>query len=451
MIAPAPSSPSLRTRSFWLVALGATAVSYAAAYRQVITHPDRVGDFFQDWASARNYFEGLPIYTPQAETAERYLGYRHDPRNGVFVRVNGHPPAGVLVALPLAKLPYREAYWLWSAISLAIFVAVAAAALRFETGTFATWYWLPLLAVACGNPLAQHLVMGQISLVIAALVVGIAIADDRGRQVLAGVLWGTAVALKLFPVALVVYFLALRRGRTILAGTLTAAAWLGASYYLFGRQTYVDYVQTAMPEVLRYRDWWLNYSVTGLWYKLFDGASGQTLPIMVAPAVARYGATVTIALVLIATTAIVWRSRSRRDARRTGFAVAVAAMLLASPITWDHYFLILLWPMLRIGLRLPQSLLLRSAYGASLFVLWLNPYVLFAYVTRGGRVISYEQTLMVLSWPFYALGVAFVLGAIESLRSALQPSGRDLSTPSTEADARATTPVAVNGGSFLAT
>jgi hypothetical protein len=443
MIASAPSSPSWRVRWFWIVALVVTAVGYGAAYRQVVANPDRVGDFFQDWASARNYFEGLPIYTPQAETAERYLGYRHDPRNGVFVRVNGHPPASVLAALPLAKLSYRDAYWLWSAISLALFFAVAAAALRFETGTFGSWYWLPLLTVACGNPLVQHLLMGQLSLVIAALVVGIAIADDRGRHVLCGVLWGTAVALKLFPIALVVYFLALRRGRTILAGSVTAAAWVGASFYLFGSQTYADYVQTAMPEVLRYRDWWLNYSVTGMWYKLFEGASGQALPIVAAPEIARYGAMLTIAAILASAAWIAWCSRGRGDARRTSLAVAVVAMLLASPITWDHYFLILLWPMLRIGIRLPQSTLLHAAYGAALFAFWLNPYVLFAYVTRGGRMISSGQTLAVISWPFYALCLAFLLGALAARRFAQQTSNDSRSTSPTAGRAAAATEVVV--------
>ena len=32
-------------------------------------------DLFQDWASARNFLDGLPIYTPHSVTIPRYLGY----------------------------------------------------------------------------------------------------------------------------------------------------------------------------------------------------------------------------------------------------------------------------------------------------------------------------------------------------------------------------------------
>src|SRR5437773_7510956 len=38
-------------------------------------------DFIQEWASARNRFTGLPIYTPQRITVERYLRLTPNPND----------------------------------------------------------------------------------------------------------------------------------------------------------------------------------------------------------------------------------------------------------------------------------------------------------------------------------------------------------------------------------
>ena len=63
---------------------------------------DRGLDFFQDWASARNYLLGEPIYTPH-EVTLRKMGVRVDPNNPFFVPVNAHPPTSVLIAV--CRLP----------------------------------------------------------------------------------------------------------------------------------------------------------------------------------------------------------------------------------------------------------------------------------------------------------------------------------------------------------
>src|SRR5579885_1458159 len=80
-------------------------------------------DFFQEYASARNYREGLPIYTEQTLTVPRYLGYEvraDDPYK--FLRFNAHPPASVLLALPLTSLSYPDAFLVWNLLTLAAMV-----------------------------------------------------------------------------------------------------------------------------------------------------------------------------------------------------------------------------------------------------------------------------------------------------------------------------------------
>ena len=68
---------------------------------------DRVNDFFQEWASARNYWGGLPIYTDHTVTLPLYLDL--DPSNPRYslIEVNAHPPTSVLLAASagISRLP----------------------------------------------------------------------------------------------------------------------------------------------------------------------------------------------------------------------------------------------------------------------------------------------------------------------------------------------------------
>jgi hypothetical protein len=62
------------TLAFWLLILrGPMFVESLRAPNEYIP------DFFQEYASARNWFEGLPIYTPHRITAPRDLGSQVDP------------------------------------------------------------------------------------------------------------------------------------------------------------------------------------------------------------------------------------------------------------------------------------------------------------------------------------------------------------------------------------
>ena len=71
------------------------------------------------------------------------------------------------------------------------------------------------------------------------------------------------------------------------------------------------------------------------------------------------------------TVAVCWSS-STRDDRDRAFALAVVAMLLVSPITWTHYFLLLLMPLALLWMRSTAGAGM-WATGAVLAVLWLPP------------------------------------------------------------------------------
>lgn len=418
------SQAGLRTLVGWALALAATVYLYSGAYRFTFQAPYRLGDFFQEWASAKNYFEGLPIYTPQEVTAWHYLQQTPDASKQIFVRMNGHPPPCVLVSLPFAQLDYAVALYLWNGLSIAALLFAAVLVLRFELGTWRTWLWLPLLTMLASNPLVQHVILGQLGIFLLLLIVGTMIADDRGRPVTAGLLLGTATALKLFPGLLFLYFLIHRKWRTLLAGAGCVLAWNVACLALFGVQTYDHFIRYAMPEVLLYRDWWANYSITGTWFKLFQPWSRQSVALWHDPMTAQWGAWVTMAMIIGATAFIIHRGRGNVEAQRSSFAVLIATMVLVAPIAWDHYFLLLLWPLVRLAIRMPRSWTVRLPYYLALGVAWLNPLVLYVFATGRLRPATGGEILFIVSWPFYAFLAIYGLSFLQALCESAASSSR---------------------------
>src|SRR4051794_4186652 len=144
-----------------------------------------VSDFYQDWASARNLFEGLPAYTEHSVTIPRYIG----PVDPICLRnrVNAHPPTSILLLVPLAGLGYREALLVWDLLSLGLLGVSLWIVARQLAICPPARVALPVAALLMScRPLVQQLIHGQWNLVLLALVVGAWAADRSDRPRLAG-------------------------------------------------------------------------------------------------------------------------------------------------------------------------------------------------------------------------------------------------------------------------
>lgn len=426
------ATQSMRRTSAWAFALLATLGIYGGGYYAALSSHTRVGDFFQEWASARNYFEGVPIYTPQETTAWRYLAYRpSDAPQAIFCRVNGHPPPSVILGLPLGRLPYSTAFLIWNIASLLMAAAAAVLTLRMEFGKDASWRWLVMLTLLLGNPLLQTVSMGQLTACLLLLVTATAWAEANRRHALAGALVGTAAALKIFPGFLFLYFLLQRRWSALLAGAGALIAWHTATFVLFGADTYADWYRESLPEVLLYRDTWLNYSATGFWYKLFDASSKQSMPVWHSPLTAQIGSLLSFVTVVAIAGYACLRARGNRHASRAAFALCITAMVVATPIAWDHYFLLLMPPIAHLAGTLPRRSIRRLPFQLGLFVLWLNPIVFYGIaLNKSSQLLSTASLVTIVSWPFYGLVTLFALGAFEAFKT----DGRcdDAPAPSSE-------------------
>jgi hypothetical protein len=362
--------------------------------------------------------EGLPVYANHRETVERHLGYRvaRGGEDGVRVdyEVNAHPPTAVLLALPLAVLDYPEATLVWNLVSLgalAVSLRLVARELRVPVSA---WSLVPLttLLLLC-NPLRQQVNQGQFNLLLLLLLASTWAADRAGKGTWAGIWLGAATAVKLFPGFLLLYFAVRRQGKVLVSAALTTAALTGLTAAVLGVEAYRGYVEEALPRMEAIRGEWSNASLPGLWTKLFDPATGRTrvTPLRRSPALARTATALSGAIVLIVVAVRARRARTRTE-QDWAFGLAVTGMLLVSPVTWDHYFLLLLLPVALLWLGLPSSNLARATLLGVVGVLCMHPGLLWdAWIPGGPRkgTAGPVQTLLVLSPQCYALLALFVL------------------------------------------
>ena len=381
-------------------------------------------DFAQEWSSARNYLNGTSIYAELLAPMRRYTGSRLDlTRNLIFI--NAHPPASVLLALPLAPLDFETAFLVWNLASLPMLMLSVLLVSRGLKIPFAPWSIFPVtvLILLCG-PLHQQMRQAQLNLVLLPLVCGAWVAERSGRPRLAGALLGAAAAIKIFPAFLLAYYALRRRWAVVASGVVVLGLLTGLTAALFGWEAHRAYIRVVLPEIYWFRVCWNNNSLAGFWYRLFDPAPWKerhfslSEPLWYSPALARAGHWASAAGVTAIATRAILRARIRED-DTPAFGLAVTTMLLVSPICWEHYFLLLLIPLAVCWRDVRPHQLAGWAFGLVVVGIWLDPRVVWTLTGGGGRVAQPIENLTVISYQFYALLGLFVL-SLADLRERVQ-------------------------------
>ena len=154
---------------------------------------------------------------------------------------------------------------------------------------------------------------------------------------------------------------------------------------LFGADAFITYVETVIPSTLGNRSAWGNLSLPSLSLKLFSPERAyDSIPVFQSRFVGyalALGAEAVVALV------IVRRSLQAKTPEQHDWALAlaIAGMLLASPITWGSYFVLLLLPLTLIW-NAPKSILVGGAFAVATLILWV-PLQSFMLIPMGGQVM----------------------------------------------------------------
>ncbi|OHV20253.1 hypothetical protein BBK14_08420 [Parafrankia soli] len=228
----------------------------------------------------------------------------------------------------LVSLPFVPLSALPGAAELFIALSVVALLAACRLAGAGRWTFALVLTASCT---ITGLQMGTLN---ALLFCGlVALWRLRDVPVAAGVLTAVLVYSKLFLVPVVLWLALTRRPRATVVALVTLAALFGVGeiYSPVAAHTYAD-----MLSVLAREEAPDGLSLTGLLMNVGLGLGAAT-----------WGARAAAGLLLAG---CLWRARGRSRAGGDGllFAGVVAAALVASPIVWSHYLLLLVAPLLAI-------------------------------------------------------------------------------------------------------
>jgi hypothetical protein len=205
------------------------------------------------------------------------------------------------------------------------------------------------------------------------------------------------------------------RWKAVFAGAASFAVCTALTVLVVGVGTYEDYYREVLPQVVNFRDWWINASLPGLFSKLFDGRSGHVIPLWHQPELVTIGSAVCAVGLVGVLFAAIRGSRTREEQDLT-FGLALVTMLLVAPITWDHYYLLLLVPLALLWIRLRRLGGWQWLFLLCVAALWIFPKIILDTILkpgeRLGQVATPFQVLFIISYQCYALLGLFLVNAV---------------------------------------
>ena len=261
-----------------------------------------------------------------------YDGNLTDPKLGPGGMPFTYTPFAAIALTPTGLLGWHAAFVCWTVLSVTVIATVVLVFGRTAPGAAVRPRQVVLLVLACGTTIAvQHLVYGQINLLLMALVLVDVLGPRRlfGRQRPVGVLIGVAAAIKLTPALFIVFFAVTGQWRRCVWSTVGFVAatalgfvvlpgmsvhfWTDTVFHLSDR---VDLTGHAIASSG-------NNSITGAVAGLAPGSVSWT-PVLVGGA----------AVIGLAAARILHRRGRRIEAI---VAIGLVAPML-SPISWIHHW-----------------------------------------------------------------------------------------------------------------
>jgi alpha-1,2-mannosyltransferase len=293
------------------VVLSVALVVYAAAY---LRWPDLAGqvDLLVYRFGADQVLAAHDLYS---------TGLTGNPHTLLF----DYTPFAALCFLPFAFVTPLTAQILGlvangALVAYAVLRMLRALGMTAATGLWGTWALLVGL-VAWLEPIRLSLQLGQVNLLILAVVVADLLGPERRKW--AGVGIGLVAGIKLVPALFIVYLLVIGRRRAALVAAATFVATVVAGFAVLPRDSGYFWLRRGFNDVGRISsDPVANTSLRGLFVRL-DWPGG-----------AATAAALGLAVVALAIAVLAWR----RGHRVLGMAIVGMASAAVSPFSWSHHW-----------------------------------------------------------------------------------------------------------------
>jgi hypothetical protein len=312
-------------------------------------------DLLQDVESAKLWLQGKPAFPlnmtadirdtlnhePQPPTADSWIPGLNEIEKTSARRVQSEPwaqahPASMtlLLALFVPWLHVRLIQLLFGFASIAALggtIRLLRKGLDFTPRLAAVLFW----GLVGWFPFWMVIRNGQVGMFLTFLMTLSWYYLRQRRNTSAGIALGVATALKLFP-GLVLVYLLFRRRKAFWPAALTASTLLLFSFSLVGWHNTLDYFRVVQFVQSYYRDYKANLSLLSV----FTGIAPLA---RFAPVLAQVAFISILGLLLYTVT------RKTRDAGPVTldleYAMFMAVLPILSPVSWDHYLVILTLPL----------------------------------------------------------------------------------------------------------
>lgn len=299
-------------------------------------------DYIQDYGMIAALRAGVDPYLPIPELVERFIPQcSHVPLNS---HPSPHPISMAILIAPLAGIiPYSQSYAIWACVeTAALFLALYFLARIPEKMPPPEAVALALIALLSAFTSYDDIFLGQVNFTLLAMFAA-GIYFLKKNELLSGLIFGAAIAIKFFgwPVALI---LLLKRKWRACGGLLCGfAAVQLISLAAAGWETIRHYYQEVVPLLSNYyASCGLNQSLHTLPQHLFGGYTQHcyhwlddgalTLPLFDSPALLAATSVKLPILISIIVLYLTVRTRRIEDA----LIPTICFSVVASPVVWGH-------------------------------------------------------------------------------------------------------------------
>ena len=299
-------------------------------------------DILQEYLMGKALINGVNPYLASSELVLKFIGVLP-----YYPHPAPYPPFLALLSIPLALINVNKLVTVWFIIELAFLATIACMLTILWKGRIdwirAVFLILILLA---WDSVVSDLYWGQLSILITALLLAALLALKNNHKTLAGVIIGFTLAIKLITWPLVIFLLLKKDWRTTISSCLTALGLNLVALCVIGVGPFMDYYLRVSAQVIKvWHGYILNFSLWSIGYRLFEGMRS---PIMwdifrVPPIINLQWASplISIGIVLgFLLFGLIWAIRSIE--LETAFSILVCVIIAISPVSWDHYYVMII-------------------------------------------------------------------------------------------------------------
>jgi hypothetical protein len=290
-------------------------------------------------------------------------------------------PIVALLFTPFSMLTLRHAQWLFAGLSL-LSLVISVGLLWSMTDRVASRRWGIVALFMTSGPLLYSLKEGNLTHFALLLLIAGVVCLDKTWDRSAGSCFALAAIIKLPLLLFAVYFFGKRRWAAVFGYGLTLLAVTGLSIWYAGWASHVAwYREVILPLSDKGIAAFNVQSVQGLLLRLQDGVGlydWKPVPVPWDVGVAGQAC----AALFVGLSALLFLRNPGVQVRETTnleLSMVLCLSLIISPISWTHYYLLLLLPLsLYVGNRLPVATHGGWAVGMTLCLLLISPPVTFS-------------------------------------------------------------------------